>query len=47
MGIARPQQILVTTAVRQRAGEDFDYLDADLHRLSGRSEPVQLFEVAT
>jgi adenylate cyclase len=45
--IARPQQILVTSAVRERAGEDFDYLDADLHRLSGRSEPVRLFEVAT
>jgi len=43
--IARPQQILVTDAVRQAAGEGFDFVDADLHRLSGRAEPVHLWEV--
>lgn len=43
--IARPQQILVTDAVRLAAGPDFDYVDADLHRLSGRAEPVHLWEV--
>jgi class 3 adenylate cyclase len=43
--IARPQQILVTDAVREAAGPDFEYVDADLHRLSGRAEPVHLWEV--
>ena len=43
--IARPQQILVTDAVREAAGPGFDYIDADLHRLSGRAEPVHLWEV--
>jgi len=44
--IARPQQILVTEAVVRAAGEDYDFNDADLHRLSGRAEPVHLYEVA-
>lgn len=43
--IARPQQILVTDAVRAAAGPEFEYVDADLHRLSGRAEPVHLWEV--
>ncbi len=43
--IARPQQILITDAVKQAAGPDFEYVDADLHRLSGRREPVHLWEV--
>jgi adenylate cyclase len=43
--IARPQQILVTDAVRLAAGPEFEYVDADLHRLSGRAEPVHLWEV--
>jgi class 3 adenylate cyclase len=43
--IARPQQILITDAVRHAAGPDFEYVDADLHRLSGRAEPVHLWEV--
>ncbi len=43
--IARPEQILVADAVRAAAGEGFDMVDADLHRLAGWSEPVQLWEV--
>lgn len=45
--VARPNQILVTDQVKHAAGEDFDYLDADLHRLSGYAEPVHLWEVRT
>jgi adenylate cyclase len=44
-GIARPQQILVTDQVKRAAGEQFEYVDADLHRLSGRAEPIHLWEV--
>lgn len=43
--VARPQQILVTTEVKAAAGDGFDFVDADLHRLAGWSEPVQLWEV--
>lgn len=43
--IARPQQILITDAVKLAAGDGFEYVDADLHRLSGRAEPVHLWEV--
>ncbi|MGF1468735.1 MAG: adenylate/guanylate cyclase domain-containing protein [Sandaracinaceae bacterium] len=43
--IARPQQILVTEAVKEAAGDGFAYVDADLHRLSGRAEPIHLYEV--
>ena len=28
-------------------GDDYEFNDADLHRLSGRAEPVHLFEVVT
>ena len=45
--IARPQQILVTEAVVKVVGDDYEFNDADLHRLSGRAEPVHLFEVVT
>ncbi len=45
--IARPQQILVTEAVVKAAGDGYDFNDADLHRLSGRAEPVHLYEVVT
>jgi len=44
--IARPQQILVTSDVVAAAGDDYEFHDADVHRLSGRAEPVHLFEVA-
>ncbi len=43
--IARPAQILVTDAVKAAAGEHFEMLDADLHRLSGWAEPVHLWEL--
>ena len=43
--IARPMQILVSEQTRQAAGADFDYLPLGTRALSGRSEPVQLFEV--
>jgi class 3 adenylate cyclase len=43
--IARPQQILVTDAVRAVAHEHFELVDADLHRLSGWAEPVHLWEL--
>ncbi|MCA9605716.1 MAG: HAMP domain-containing protein [Myxococcales bacterium] len=45
--IARPQQILVTDKVVEAAGDAYDFNDADLHRLSGRAEPVHLYEVIT
>lgn len=43
--VARPQQILITDAVKRYAGDGFDYVDADLHRLSGWADPVHLWEV--
>lgn len=43
--IARPAQILVTDAVRQAAGDHFELVDADLHRLTGYAEPVHLWEL--
>jgi len=43
--IARPQQILVTDAVRVACGDHFELVDADLHRLSGYAEPVRLWEL--
>ena len=43
--VARPSQILVTDAVRAAAGDGFETVDADLHRLSGWAEPVRLWEV--
>lgn len=43
--IARPQQILVTQATRDAAGDDFEYIDAGTHRLAGKEEPLQLYEI--
>jgi adenylate cyclase len=43
--IARPAQILVTDAVRNAAGDGFETVDADLHRLTGWAEPVRLWEL--
>lgn len=42
--VARPSQILVTDAVKVAAGDGFEMLDADLHRLTGWAEPVHLWE---
>ncbi len=44
--IARPGQILITRATRQAAGDDFDYVELGERELSGRRDPVHLFEVA-
>ncbi len=43
--MARSQQILVSLATRDAAGEDFEYVDAGSHHLAGKEAPVQLFEV--
>lgn len=43
--VARPSQILVTDAVKQVAGDAFEMVDADLHRLTGWAEPVHLWEL--
>ncbi len=43
--IARPSQILVTEATRDRAGEGFEFVDLGLRDLVGRAEPLHLFEV--
>lgn len=42
--VARPSQILVTDAVKVVAGDAFEMIDADLHRLTGWAEPVHLWE---
>ncbi len=43
--IARPQQILISEATRQSAGDRFEYRSLGPRQLVGRSEPVHLFEV--
>ncbi|MFK7984420.1 MAG: adenylate/guanylate cyclase domain-containing protein [Sandaracinaceae bacterium] len=43
--VARPNQILVTDETMRRAGDGFEFVDADLHRLSGWAEPIHLWEV--
>ena len=43
--IARPQQILITGATRAAAGDGFDYVEVGRRELSGRAEPVDLYEV--
>ena len=43
--IARPQQILVTEAVKSAAGDGFDYRSLGPRQLTGRKEPIHLFEV--
>lgn len=45
--IARPQQILVTAETKLLAGDAFEYNDLGPRTLSGRDEPVRLFEVRT
>ena len=43
--IARPQQILLTAATREAAGEGFEYIDAGERELAGRSGTVHLYAV--
>ncbi len=43
--IARPSQILVTKATRDRASGAFEFVDLGPRELVGRAEPVHLFEV--
>jgi len=44
--LARPQQILVTEATKQAAGnEPFDFYDGGMRELAGRRDPVHVFEV--
>ena len=43
--VARPNQILCTDATKLAAGPNYEFVDADLHRLSGWAEPVHLWEV--
>ena len=43
--IARPQQILVSAATKEAAGDLFEYIDAGERELSGRKDTVHLYEV--
>jgi class 3 adenylate cyclase len=43
--IARPMQILVSEETRSAAGDAFDFADIGDRVLSGRQDPVRLFEV--
>lgn len=43
--IARPQQILVSEATRQAAGEDFEYVALGSRQVAGKSEAIELYEV--
>lgn len=43
--IARPGQILCTAATRMAAGDHFEFVDRGVRVLTGRNEPIQLFEV--
>jgi len=43
--IARPNQILVTSAVTTRAGDASRFASLGTRQLAGRAEPVELFEV--
>ncbi len=45
--MARPQQILVTRAVKDAAGDGFSFASLGEHRLEGRAAPLELFEVQT
>jgi adenylate cyclase len=42
-GIARPGSVLCTEAVRDAAGEDFEWSFAGRHRLKGFGEPIALY----
>lgn len=44
--IARPQQILITQATMEQAGEGFTYTAMGEQQLAGRDTPTQLYEVS-
>lgn len=44
--IARPQQILISRATADAAGDDFETLPVGEREIPGRAEPVELFEVS-
>lgn len=43
--IARPKQILLSAATKERAGDGFDYTLVGERTLAGRAEPIVLYEV--
>lgn len=43
--IARPSQILIAESTRSAAGDGFDYVEIGAREMTGRAEPVVLFEV--
>jgi adenylate cyclase len=43
--IARPKQILLSAATKERAGDGFDYTLIGERTLAGRAEPIVLYEV--
>jgi adenylate cyclase len=43
--MARPQQILISDATRRAAGDAFEYVSLGSHRVTGKSDPVELYEV--
>jgi class 3 adenylate cyclase len=45
--IARPMQVLVSGQTRHAAGDGFDFAELGERVLSGRQDPVRLFEVLT
>lgn len=45
--IARPQQILVSAATAEQAGEGFSLVPVGERKVAGHTEPLKLFEVVT
>ena len=43
--IARPQQILVSGATREAAGDEFDFVELGAREIAGRSGELALYEV--
>ena len=43
--VARPSQILVSAATQAAAGDEFDFVEIGPRQMTGRPEPVVLFEV--
>jgi class 3 adenylate cyclase len=43
--MARPQQILIPEATRQAAGDGFEYVSLGSHRVAGKSDAIELYEV--
>jgi adenylate cyclase len=43
--MARPQQILISEATRRAAGDAFEYVSLGSHRVTGKSEAIELYEV--